>query len=260
MTGLGLGISNNRPIGASLSPEWLAITQRATDEGFTLPSAKVQRAASAFLTGLEDEGIKSKTTYLGMFKLGASLTDFARINWVDPEGTLATKNSGAVNTNGLVGNGTAWATNLVGTDVFNVNGRRNFFFFEVTAAASVPLNNPIWGLSNTRAFTRVFADNANMRPLSQTNQAINFSGLGVHGVNILLTDTIQQWNNEVRGTDRAQGTVTLPAAETVSLFLDPPSSFGTARLGFMIMGNDFLTGDQVTALFSLYNAYETAIA
>jgi len=256
---IGLGISNKRKPLGSFSPEWLAITERATDEGFAVPTNAVQKAANTFLVGLDAAGVLTKTTYLGMFRTGGSLTNFATINWVDPEGALATKNSGAVNANGLVGNGTAWNTNLVGVDVFNANGRCNFFFFEVTVVAGVPLGNPIWGLSTTRAFTRVFADNANMRPISAANQTINFSGLGEHGVNVLADGTIQQWNNEVAGTNRTQGTVTIPALETVNLFLDPPSTFGTARLGFMIMGNDELTAGEVTSLFSLYNAYKTAI-
>jgi hypothetical protein len=235
-----------------------AIIDRATTEGFTPPDAAVLTAANTFTQALVDAGVWAKTTYLAPFQTGGSLTDFSRINWKSPSGTLATKNSGAVNASGLVGNGTAWSTGIAGTAMFNANGRSSFFFADI-AVNPAAATNPIWGLSVTRAFTRVFAGNENMRPLSQTNQTINFSGTGVHGVNIDAAGVIAQYNNGVRGTDRSQGTVTIPALETVSLFLDPPSTFGTARLGLFIAGNSVLTSDEITALFSAYNAYKLAV-
>ena len=86
---------------AGFEAEYQAVLDKATLEGFALPSASVQTAQNQFVKDLKDANLWSKLETFGLFT--DSNSDFARIDWANPNNVYSAFNSPSYGTSTGIG-------------------------------------------------------------------------------------------------------------------------------------------------------------
>ena len=122
--------------GASNDSDYQAVLDKATTEGYSLPSASQQTLQNTLVTDLKSSGVWDKLDLFYMFATDGD-SDFATLNWKEPSSYQATKvnSPNFVSDSGFSGDGsTAYLdTNFViSTDVSNYsqNNASTFTYFE----------------------------------------------------------------------------------------------------------------------------------
>lgn len=138
MIGLGLGLSKSSfvPSGVSFDADYQAVLTKASDLGYTAPSAASQTLQNTLVTDLKSAGIWDKLEVFYIFATDGD-SDFATLNWKAPSSFQATKvnSPNFSEDSGFSGDGsTAYLdTNFViATDVQNYsqNNASTFTYFE----------------------------------------------------------------------------------------------------------------------------------
>jgi hypothetical protein len=88
--GLGLGIDNTISLSAAFTTEYQAILARGTALGYTLPSADTQIKQNQLVFNLKAAGTWDKLDVLYIYGNGAASSNFALINWKNPNVSLST--------------------------------------------------------------------------------------------------------------------------------------------------------------------------
>jgi hypothetical protein len=86
--GIGIGLQFNKSAGG-FTAEYQAVISRATDLGYTLPSASVQAKQDTFLAELKTSGVWDKLDVFYCFAQDGS-KEFATLNWKSPSANQCT--------------------------------------------------------------------------------------------------------------------------------------------------------------------------
>lgn len=158
-------------VGFAFDSDYQAILDRANELGYTLPTLEQQNLQNTLLINMKADGVWSKLDVFYNFANNGG-RDFARINWKNPNSTVATLfNSITFNSNiGYQGNG---------TDMYIDTN------FQLASGTNYTQNNAsryLW--LNTASGTSVFDGNSaaasnTIRRASSTAQRINQSVTGV---------------------------------------------------------------------------------
>lgn len=90
----------------SINPETVALFNRATTEGFTVPDTTLKTQIDTLITSFKDKGIWNKFDfYFNFCYNNVNLSNFSRINWKNPSGSLATFSGVTYGVKGTSGNG-----------------------------------------------------------------------------------------------------------------------------------------------------------
>src|SRR6056297_1810555 len=81
MLGNGIGIPFQRKVGGGFDPDYQAILDYATTEGYTLPSAGQQTLQNQLVVDLKTAGVWSKLDAFSVFATDGD-SDFALIDWI----------------------------------------------------------------------------------------------------------------------------------------------------------------------------------
>ena len=243
---------------AGFTPEYQAILDFATAQGFTLPSAATQTAHDTFVASLKAASLWNRFDLLNIY-YGDMTSDFARINWANPVvGALAT----------LVNSPTY--TNMRG---FNSNGSSSYILtgFNPSAGTNYTLNDAACGFFgyNDVASNRIFgsasaggqilitgntgaAAQARINSLTTSSFTVS-SNDGLIGGSRTDANTVSLYRNATAlGSDPANASTVLP---TTLMVLSSGSGFApnTWQVQASFAGSSALYSDGGTAMSSAFN-------
>ena len=190
--------------GKGMSP-YHRVIRRAKAEGFTLPSPATLTALETFINTLVAESIFYKLDYLRVSALNnVNCKDLARINFLNPEGMLASPGSATVyNASGFKGNKTVNGSLYTGvklSDLKKTNPLSATLLFVIATATtqylgylelsgSPSLGGRVMTISNSNSIGQTL--------FGQSNTAIDMSGNGLKA--LTKKDTIRvAFNKDVK--------------------------------------------------------------
>lgn len=106
MIGIGIGINRQRFRGGGFDPDYQAVLNYATTQGYTLPSASQRVKQNQLMVDLKNGGIWSKLDTFAVFATDGS-SDFALIDWVRLLDYTAVNSPTFTADEGFQGNGTS---------------------------------------------------------------------------------------------------------------------------------------------------------
>lgn len=176
--------------GASFETEYQTLLDKGTASGFSLPSSAQQTAQNNLLKSLKTDGILTKLDAFYLFATNGD-SDFATLNWIDPDEFQATKvSSPTFTTNvGFNGNGTSSHVELGvdPTDSDVTKYTRNDASFGVYSWDDIETsanNYPITQSTRIRIFQRTASTNNRINNASPTStEDISSAGTGLIGLN-----------------------------------------------------------------------------
>ena len=244
--------------GLSTDSDYQAVLDKATTEGFSLPSASQQVLQNTLLTDLKSAGVWDKLDSLHVFATDGD-SDFATLNWKSPTTFQATKvSSPTFATNvGFNGNGTSSYVDLGidPTDSAVTKYTRNDASFGVYAWDDIETsayNYPITQSTRIRIFQRTASTNNRINNASPTStEDISSSGTGLIGLN---RDSSTQYRG--LSSDGNVGTLinanSVVVNQTGNFVINKFSTtFKVGRIGLAWVGGSLTAtewGDYVTAV------------
>lgn len=128
MPSIGLGLSiSRRKFRGGFDSSYQAVLNYATTQGYNLPSRENQKLQNDLIVGLKDEGIWNLIDHLQVYPNDAtSGSDFATINWINPNGGHNAIRINSPNFSQYYGFSNADSTQYVNTNVNLATDSTNF--------------------------------------------------------------------------------------------------------------------------------------
>ena len=251
--------------GAQRDSDYQAVLNKATTEGFNLPSRTNRDRQNTLLTSLKSAGVWAKLDALYVLATDGD-SDFATLNWKSPTTFQATKvSSPTFTTNvGFNGNGTSSYLEL-GIDPTNVAVTKylkddaSFGVYSWDDIDTSTFNYPISQSTRIRIFQKSASTNNRINNASPTStEAITTSGTGLIGLNRSSSTQYRGLSSDgTLGTLINGGSITINQAGNFQLNKFS-STFKSGRIGLAWVGGGFTStewADYVTAV----NTYIAAL-
>jgi len=242
-------------VGVSIDADYQAVLDYATTQGYTLPSSSQQALQNQLVVDLKDAGVWSKLDLLYVFATDGD-SDFASINWLDPNNYEITKVSSPTFTTdvGFTGNGSSSYLNPSynqGTDGVNWSNPNGSFGVWVDTAATINKHSYVGYVQTNSTLRRGGIKDINTLALSVSGDV---NDTFMH-ININSTNSEMFYN----GSSQATQTGTFVNAGNMD-FLRESGTGGTFSDGTISIG--FFGGDLATEQNDFYtsvNSYITSI-
>jgi hypothetical protein len=205
---------------ANTDPDYQAILDYATTQGYTLPSAGQQALQNQLVVDLKDAGVWSKLDTFAVFATDGN-SDFALIDWIRLSQYTAVNSPTFTTNGGFNGNGTS--------AYIDTN-------FDISTGTNYSLNNAsrlMYGVfPNDSSYPESQSGvNRNMtRNAASTRQQIN------QGTSYLNLDSSSNW----QGTGNRFRSINRTSSTNVELFANTTQTSRTATSVALVSGNQFL--------------------
>ena len=251
LTLLGAGQGQN----SSFDADYQAVLNRAVALGYTLPTAPQQIIQNNLVLALKAGGIWSKLDVLYIFANNGG-TEFARLNWKNPNVNLATLiNPLTFTTNqGFNGNGTLsyidtnFNPSTNGVNYTLNNASISTYLFSVGAP---PIAGSLGG--DNRLTIGSSASNYRLNTSNGLNSSFAINGIGLKSFNRTTSTNLTLFNGLI-GENRTATSTALP---TTSLILRYTSNYGTSIISTYSMGASLVSEN--TAYVNAINTYITSL-
>lgn len=255
MIGLGLGLSKSSFVPSadvvSFDSDYQAVLTKASDLGYTAPSASQQALQNTLVTDLKTAGIWDKLDMLFVFANNGS-EEYSLIDWKNPTGTLGTAYSDiawASNT-GFTGDGTAdyidtghvsGTTGAGGnTPQFGANSASMGVFSLTNYSSSTGNDYPISSDSSTQRIRFFGTSSGGNRFLTAASFSGNISlTQGLMGIQKTASQTVQPLVGDgTLGTEQGGLSDATPSTNSVKIFRYN-ASYGEGTIKLAWVGNKF---------------------
>jgi hypothetical protein len=264
----GQGILNSFsiPSGTSFDSDYQVILDKAVSLGYTLPSSNTQTLQNTLLTSLKTDGVWDKLDIFYVFAVDNNASEFATINWKNPNALLNTPTQSTlinapefVNNGGFQGNGTSSYidTNFnpatQGVQYTQNNASRYFFVHAISTTAG-----RFDGNSNTNRNTMV----RGLTNAQRINAGTNTASIALDFVNAVTTKAIHRTSatditafNGLTGISATQTSATMDS--TNQLILKAGSQNGGHTCAAYAMGASLISEN--TDFVNAFDTYKSSL-
>ena len=264
----GQGILNSFsiPSGTSFDSDYQVILDKAVSLGYTLPSSNTQTLQNTLLTSLKTDGVWDKLDIFYVFAVDNNASEFATINWKNPNALLNTPTQSTlinapefVNNGGFQGNGTSSYidTNFnpatQGVQYTQNNASRYFFVHAISTTAG-----RFDGNSNTNRNTMV----RGLTNAQRINAGTNTASIALDIVNAVTTKAIHRTSatditafNGLTGISATQTSATMDS--TNQLILKAGSQNGGHTCAAYAMGASLISEN--TDFVNAFDTYKSSL-
>lgn len=251
---VGIGIPFGRR-GARLTPEYQAVILRATELGYTLPSAAQQAKDNELVKAMIAGGIWSRLDRFYNHFTDNNASQFCTLNWINPLVSQATLFNSPTFTNklGFTGNGTSsyisYNTNLstLGGQYVQNDACLGGYFSNVSVANTRIMNS---GIARSNIFQSASAFNGiNSSNTLAPTVVMPASGLMMHSRE--LAGSYNRYGNGLLETVAQVSTANLPTA--LEVMRDAFGGFSPITASMVFAGKGM--NSQEAAFRTIINAY-----
>ena len=285
MIGLGLGLSKGSFVPSadvvSFDSDYQAVLTKASDLGYTAPSAASKTLQNTLVTDLKTAGVWDKLDLLYVFAFESGDSDFATLNWKAPNNFQLTKTNSPTFTEkeGFAQSGTASLD--TGFVLDTVDASRNFartdagiFVAFPTLSTTTIANNRPFGTTNIVNYltSRIDVDGVNGNNRIWFNSSSKHDSYNVEKKDnsIHFYNRTSQTNVDERNTDLLNDTTNVSAATDVPttalineelVLLRYASGYleTTANMGIFALGSSLTTAEMQAVETAWYTNYFTSL-
>jgi hypothetical protein len=242
---------------SATDPDYQAILDYATTQGYTLPSAGQQTLQNQLVVDLKEAGIWSKLDTFAVFATDGN-SDFALIDWKRLSQYTAVNSPTFTTNGGFTGNGTSsyidtnYNASLNATN-YSLNNASRFYWVDNRSSTS----NPNWedngaGRSisgnNNSTLVRINSDTTSM------NSAVNLQSDGFKSINRTSSSNLEIFNNTTQFSRTATSVSVTTGTQWI---LRAVTGYNASRFRFYGMGASLVSEN--TDLYNAINTYITSL-